>query len=109
MNWEQMLTRQLCYCPLRGRFLSWFVFTLFLSTVAGFASGTRELSFSFDQRWVFKMGRESFSLATETGVEKLGRRAEELVTLDHDTPGENGKKPKNPISKRDTRGLKQIG
>src|SRR6185503_3490704 len=99
-----MLTRQLCYCRFRGRFLSWFVFTLLLSAAAGFAAGTKELNFSFDQRWVFKIGKESFSLATETGVQKLGRGAEELMALERDTPGENGKKPKTHIAKRDTRG-----
>lgn len=97
-----MLTRQLFYWRSRGRFLSWFVLIMLLSRAAGLAAGKKELTFSFDQRSTFKIGKESFNLATETGIEKLGRRTEELLASERNTP------EKNNIAKRDARGLKEI-
>src|SRR5688572_18134331 len=109
MNWGRMLTWEFCHRRSCGRFLSWFVFITLFSTTAAFAAGKKEITFSFDRRSVFKMGKVSFNLSTGTGVEKLGRRAEELLASERDTPEQNGKKPGSHIAKRDARGLKQIG
>ena len=102
-----METRQPSYRRSRTIFLKWFFFIALLSTTT-FAAGKKELTFSFTQRSIFKIGKESFNLATETGVEKLGRRAEELLVSDGDTPQGNESSPKIHIAKRDRRGLKQI-
>lgn len=98
---------QLCGCRWRGRFLSWSVFIVLLSTEGAFAGGKKELSFTFEQRSIFKIGKESFDLATETGVEKLGRRAEEILGSESNSRKEK-EEPENQIAKRDIRGLKQI-